>query len=310
MIDNRERGPTREAISDRDRQVGRILWIEGGFNAAAVAAKVVVGISTGSAAIIGDAIHSLADLANNGVALIANRLSARPPDSGHPYGHRKYESLAVFGAATLLSVLALEIALRAFDPSSATVTQSPWSLAMMLILLCGNATLAGWQSFWARRLQSDILAADARHTLSDVMTTVAVIAGWQFGARGYPWLDTATAIAVSALILTLAYGLFRRAIPILVDGRAAAPEEVAAVVNQVAGVKQTRRVRSRSGPSASADIVVSVDPEISAIAAHEIADEIERVIRDQFPIGDVSVHVEPESSADIESRPPDLSGHD
>jgi cation diffusion facilitator family transporter len=278
----------------RDRRVSRVLWIEGGFNAAAVAAKAVVGISTGSAAVIGDAIHSLADLANNAVALVAMRLASQPPDSQHPYGHRKYESLAVFGAATLLSVLALEIALRAFDPASTSVSQAPWSLTLMLAVLSGNIALASWQAYWARRLESDILAADARHTLSDVLTTVAVIAGWQFAARGYRWLDTAMAIVVSALILTLAFGLFRRAIPILVDERAAAPEALTAVVNGVAGVKQTRRVRSRSGPSASADVVVSVDASISTTAAHEIANEIERVIRERFPISDVSVHIEPD----------------
>lgn len=284
----------REEVSERDQRVGRVLWIEGGFNAAAAAAKAVVGISTGSAAVIGDAIHSLADLANNAVALVAMHLASQPPDSQHPYGHRKYESLAVFGAATLLSVLALEIALRAFDPTSTAVTHASWSLGVMLAVLCGNIVVASWQGYWARRLESDILAADARHTFSDVLTTVAVIAGWQFAARGYRWLDTAASIAVSALILTLAYGLFRRAIPILVDERAAAPEELTAVVNQVAGVKQTRRVRSRSGPSASADVVVSVDAQISTTAAHEIADEIEQAIRDRFPISDVSVHIEPD----------------
>ena len=278
----------------RDRRVSRVLWTEGSFNAAAVAAKLVVGISTGSAAVIGDAIHSLADLANNAVALVAMRLSSQPPDAKHPYGHRKYESLAVFGAATLLSVLALEIALRAFDPVSTSITHSSWSLVVMLTVLGGNLALATWQNYWARRLESDILAADARHTVSDVLTTVAVIAGWQFAARGYRWLDTATAIAVSALILTLAYGLFRRAIPILVDERAAAAEELSAVVNQVAGVKQTRRVRSRSGPSASADVVVSVDADLSTREAHDIANEIERVVRERFPISDVSVHIEPE----------------
>jgi len=110
-----------EASKRRDRRVSRVLWIEGSFNAAAVAANMVVGIPTGSAAVIGDAIHSLADLANNAVALVAMRLSSQPPDAEHPYGHRKYESLAVFGAATLLSVLALEIALRAFDPASTPI---------------------------------------------------------------------------------------------------------------------------------------------------------------------------------------------
>ena len=81
--------------------------------------KIAVGITTGSAAILGDAIHSLADLANNGMAFVAMRLAAAPPDRDHPYGHRKYEPLAVFGLATLLVVMAIEVAIRGSAAPSA-----------------------------------------------------------------------------------------------------------------------------------------------------------------------------------------------
>jgi cation diffusion facilitator family transporter len=278
--------------SRRDRQVIRLLWIEGTVNAAAVAAKAAVGFSTGSAAIIGDAIHSLADMANNGVALVAMHFAAEPPDHDHPYGHRKYESLAVFVVATLLCVLAVEMALHALQRGDAPIVHSNWSLGVMLGVWALNGGLAVWQSHWARRLDSDILAADSRHTVSDVMTTAAVIAGWQFAARGWAWLDTLTALVVSGLIGVLAFGLFRRAIPILVDRTAADLHELTSAVNRVPGVRQTHRVRSRA--SGSADIVVSVDPAISAADAHDVADAIEQTVRLRFPIVDVSVHIEPD----------------
>ncbi len=70
-----------------------------------------------------------------------------------------------------------------------------------------------WESARARSLQSDLLRADARHTFSDVLTTVAVIASWQLAAAGFPWLDAVFTLLISALILALAYGLFQRAIP-------------------------------------------------------------------------------------------------
>ena len=78
----------------------------------------------------------------------------------------------------------------------------------MLGVLLINVALASWEGAWTRRLRSDILGADARHTFADVLTTIVVIFGWQLSARGYPWLDTVCAIAVAMLVLALALGFF------------------------------------------------------------------------------------------------------
>jgi cation diffusion facilitator family transporter len=282
----------------RDRQVERVLWVEGFANFAVMLAKLAVGLGTGSVAVLGDAIHSLADLANNALGLVATRIASAPPDREHPYGHRKYETLAVFAVAMLLSVLALEIVHGAVNSGSREVTQQGWSLAVMLGVLVLNIAISSWEGRWARRLDSDILRADARHTLSDVLTTIGVIAGWQLAARGYRWLDGLTSLVVAALILYLAYGLFRRAIPVLVDQSIATPEELSAVAGAVDGVRETRRVRSRAGSSGPAiDVVVSVDPKLSTVDSHAIADEIERALSERFSARDVTVHIEPAETA-------------
>lgn len=282
---------------ERDRRVRRVLLIEGAANTAALAAKALVGTATGSAAVLGDAIHSLADVANNVVAFVALRVSAEPPDRDHPYGHRKFETLAVFGLAVLLAVLAVEIAWRGWSPGR-EIIRNDWGLALMLGVLALNIGISSWEGWWARRLDSDLLRADARHTFSDVLVTLAVIAGWQFAARGYRWLDSVSAWLVSALILSLAYGLFRRAIPVLVDQSLIPPEEVAAVVDSIPGVRATRRVRSRGrGEDGRIDVVVSVDAGFSTLASHAIADEIERALGERFRVRDVSVHVEPDERA-------------
>ena len=291
-----ERGgvPRKPGTRDRDRSVQGVLFWEALANAAVLLAKGVVGVATGSTAVLSDAIHSLADLANNGVAFLVVRLAGAPPDREHPYGHRKFETLAVFGLATLLAVLAIQIAVRALQHGDREVVQHGWSLALMLGVLGVNAAIALWEGRWARRLDSEVLRADARHTLSDVLVTSAVIAGWQFAARGWKWLDTLTTLLVAGLILYLAYGLFQRAIPVLVDRSIADPDELSAVVSAVSGVRSTRRVRSLgSGGDGKIDVVVSVDPGLSTSASHAIADEIERVLAERFSTRDVSVHVEP-----------------
>ena len=280
---------------ERDRQVRRVIIIEGLANVAVLALKLVVGVSTGSLAVFGDALHSLSDVANNAVAWFVVRISSQPPDRDHPYGHRKFETLAVFVLATLLTVLGIELALGALRREAQPTVGDPWTLPLMLGVLAINVALASWEGAWARRLSSDILGADARHTFADVLTTIVVIAGWQLSAHGYPWIDTVCAIAVAGFVLALAFGLFRRAIPILVDSIAVEPEAVGDVAGAVHGVRRVKTVRSRStGGSTAIDMVVTVDSGITAAAAHAIADAIEEELRTQLSVEDVTIHVEPD----------------
>ena len=278
----------------RDRQIQRIILVEGAANLIVLIGKLIVGISTGSLAVLGDAIHSLTDVANNVVAWVVVRLYGQPADREHPYGHRKFETLAVFGLATLLTILALELALHAIRRDRVEVGEDAWALGVMLGVLAVNMIIASWQRYWASRLRSDILLADANHTFADVMTTIVVIGGWQISARGYPWLDTACALAVAALVMYLAYGLFKRALPALVDQYAVEPERILGVVKGVTGVRRVSRIRSRwVGGSPAIDMVVSVDPHISTSEAHEIADTIESLLEKRFEARDISIHIEP-----------------
>ena len=280
---------------ERDRQVRRVIIIEGLANVAVLVLKLAVGISTGSLAVLGDALHSLSDVANNAVAWFVVRISGQPPDRDHPYGHRKFETLAVFVLATLLTVLGIERALGALRREAQPTAGDPWTLPLMLGVLVINVGLASWEGAWARRLRSDILGADARHTFADVLTTIVVIVGWQLSARGYPWLDTVCALAVAALVLMLAFGLFRRAVPVLVDSIAVEPEAVADIARDVAGVRRVKTVRSRStGSSTAIDMVVTVDSGITTAEAHAITDAIEEALRVHLSVEDATIHVEPD----------------
>ncbi|MDH3605174.1 MAG: cation diffusion facilitator family transporter [Candidatus Tectomicrobia bacterium] len=286
--------PTLET-AQRDQLIQRLILLEGAANVVVFLAKAVVGWSTGSFAILGDAIHSLTDLANNIVAFVIVKVAGTPPDREHPYGHRKFETLAVFGLATLLTVLAVELAIRAIDRGEQHIIRHGWGLAVMLGVLGVNIGISVWQGCWARRLNSDILRADARHTMADVLTTVVVITGWQFAAEGYFWLDSVFALSVAALVLCLAYGLFKRAIPVLVDRIAEEPEVIIEAVRSVPGVRQVHRVRSRwVGASSSVDVVIAVDRQLSTAKAHEIADAIEDLLQQQYAMEDVTIHIEPD----------------
>lgn len=272
----------------------RVIVVEGLANLVVLVAKAIVGFSTGSMAVLGDALHSLSDVANNAVAWVIVGLSAAPPDREHPYGHRKFEVLAVFVLATLLSVVAFELAIRALTREAQAPNFSGWGLIVMVGVLIVNIVLSIWQRRWALRLKSDLLLADASHTFSDVLTTLVVISGWLLSANGYPLLDTLCAVGVSIFVLYLAFGLFRRAVPVLVDGMALDPEDALDRIAQVPGVHEVRRMRSRwIGHERAVDVIVSVAPDMPTSEAHDIADAIESELEENFGVSDTTVHVEP-----------------
>ena len=280
----------------RDNQVRRVILIEGLANLLVLVAKTVVGLSTGSMAILADAIHSLSDLTNNIIAWIVIHYSSLPADREHPYGHRKLETLAVFILASILVVLAFELALNAINKEYAEVVSSGVELIIMLCVLIINIVVTSWQRMWAKRLDSDILHADATHTFADVLITGTVIVGWQLSAMGYAWVDRLCALGVALLIFYLAYGLFRRAIPVLIDEYAIDPVELSELIKPLPGVKKVYKIRSRwVGKTRAVDLVVSVDSALSTEESHAIADSIESQIENNFGATDISIHIEPET---------------
>jgi cation diffusion facilitator family transporter len=283
--------------TQRDKQVRRVILIEGSANLLVLILKTIVGLSTGSMAILADAIHSLTDLTNNVIAWFVIHFSSLPADREHPYGHRKFETLAVFVLASILVVLAFELILNAISKEETEVATSGIELVIMLGVLVINILITIWQHRWAKRLDSDILRADATHTFADVLITSVVIGGWQLSAMGHAWVDRLCAIAVALLVFYLAYNLFRRAVPVLIDQYAIDPQDLSNIIRNVNGVKDVYRIRSRwIGKTCAVDLVISVDPTLSTEASHYITDKIESIIEKRFDTSDISIHVEPETS--------------
>ena len=281
-------------MDQRDIKILRIILIEGLANLTVLAIKLAVGIFTGSLAVLGDAVHSLTDVINNVFAWIVTRQSAKPADSRHPYGHRKFETVAVFALAALLAIMAFELLLHAVTRETTEITTGRLQLGLMLGVLVINIVISTWQRMWAKRLQSDILMADANHTFSDVLITASVIVGWQLSAMGWFWIDQVCALGVAGLIFYLAFGLFKRTLPVLLDERAIEAEKLRTAIQGIDGVRAIHRVRSRwVGSTRAVDLIIEVDAKLSTTAAHEIADRVEGTLADRFDVHDVSIHIEP-----------------
>lgn len=283
--------------------IKKVLIIEGVVNLLLMMIKLGVGFTTYSTAILADALHSLTDMANNIVAWFAVNQSEQPPDEDHQYGHKKFVPLAIFFLATLLSVVAIEVIVQAASRFGEPVLNSSIGLGVMLIVLVLNTGLTLWESFWAKKLNSTLLQADASHTLSDVLTSITVIIGWQLAARGYYWLDTVFAIAVAFIIMFLAYKLFVQSIPILVDKSLLNQAKIARTVTEIPEVKSVKLVRTRNDGEANfADITIKVDLNLSLATSHELADKIEGLLKTQFNIVDTTVHIEPALDEDKQTQ--------
>lgn len=284
-------------FSERDKKIQSIIILEGLANLLVLLLKLLVGLSTGSLAVLADTIHSLTDLANNIVAWIIIRLSALPADREHPYGHRKFETLAIFGLASLLAVFAFEIAKNAVTRESTEIVTGHWELATMIIVLIINISISSWQRYWAKRLKSGLIMADAAHTFSDCLVTIAVIIGWQLSAMGFVLLDRICAFGVAGFILFLAFSLFKTALPVLVDEYAIDPEDIKDAVFKINGVKEVGRIRSRwIGSEIALDLVLSVNAELTTEESHDIADKVETMIENEFKVADAFIHIEPYKS--------------
>ncbi len=279
----------------RQMNVKRVLIIEGLVNLLMIVSKLIVGMITGSAALTADALHSFTDLINNVVAFLAIRMSEKPADKDHHYGHQKFEQLAVFFLATLLFVIAIEVVIRAISRSSVVVEQNKIGLIVLVVAVSINLILSLWQRYWAKQLKSELLHADASHTFSDVLTSVAAIVGWQLAAMGLYWVDTLFALIVAILIGVLAYRLFSKAIPILVDQSHFDHGVVINSIKQLVNVTSVNKLRIRSmGEQHFADVTVAVEAKLSLLESHQIADQIETMLAQKFNIYDTTVHIEPD----------------
>lgn len=281
--------------------VRRVLWVTLALNALVSGGKIVVGKLSGSMSMVADGYHSLLDGSNNVIGLIVTSFSYAPPDRGHPYGHRKFET-----AATLAIGLALlGLAYRVMEQTLGQVSHSRLPVigalnwAVMIATLLVNFFVAWYEAREGRRLGSGYLLADAAHTRSDVYVSLGVVASFAGARAGLPWVDGAVATAIAAFIAFLAVQILVSSFNVLTDRAVIPPEGLEPVVLGVPGVHACREIRTRGGADAVyVDLVVHVDGALSLRAAHDVADAIEAVLKQAHPeIVDVVVHIEPSTQA-------------
>jgi cation diffusion facilitator family transporter len=261
------------------------------------AGKIVVGKLSGSLSMVADGYHSLTDGLNNVVGLVVAGFAYKPPDAGHPYGHRKFETAATAFIGLALLGVAYHLVEQAFASVAATARPAVGALNWIVMgaTLVVNMFVAWYERREGQRLGSPYLVADSAHTRSDIYVTLGVVASFAGARAGLPWADGVVAAGIAIFIAFLGVQVLIGSFNTLTDRAVLAPEGLAAIVLAVPGVRACREIRTRGGLGAVyVDLVVHVDGDMSLSAAHDVADRIEAVLQHAHPeIVDVVVHLEP-----------------
>jgi len=280
-------------------KIRAVLLITMLLNFVATAIKIAAGLATGALSVVADGLDSLFDGLSNLVGLAGLYAASKPPDAEHPYGHRKFETVAALSISFLLFLTCWQLLQAAWERY--TQETSPqvniWIVAAMLVSIVIQAGTSFYELRAGRRLQSEVLVADALHTRASVLVSFSVMLGLGLVRLGYPKADSLLAAFVALMIAKIGIDILRETLPVLVDQASIDPNLIAGVVGKIGGVESFHRVRSRgAGGSAAVDLHVRVSPDKTVQEADAIAHEVRRRLLALPEVNDVTVHVEAQRS--------------
>ena len=291
-------GPARAGVlTTRAASVSTVLYRVLLLNFLVAAAKIALGLTTGAVSVLSDGFHSLTDTASNVVAIIGVRTASAPPDDDHPYGHRKFETMASMGILLLLLLVLREVVVAAWERFR--TGGEPDITAPTFVVMGGtfvvNLGVVVYERRAGRRLHSEVLLADAHHTMSDLLTSATVIVAL-IGVRvGYAWLDPAAALVVAAFIGYACWEIFTSTTGILADRMVLPEDSIRRVVRGVPEVLGCHHIRTRgSADFVFLDLHLWMEASMPLEKAHSLSHEVKDRLMAAFPqIKDAVIHIEP-----------------
>ena len=268
-------------------------------SAAMTIAKGIVGISTGSLAILSEAGHSLIDLGATVMTYVAVRVSGKPADDEHHYGHGKVESVSALGETALLFLLSgiviWEAVKRLVEHEPHIVVATNWAFVVMAASVVIDFFRARALTRVAKATQSQALEADALHFSSDLWSSLAVIGGLIGVSVGIWWADSAAALMVALLVCVAGWRLGRRTIETLTDtAPVGAVANITDIVEKVAGVVAVEQVRARGvGDKTFIDLTVAVSRTLPLDRVSAIKSAVENALSSRMPGAEPNITTAP-----------------
>ena len=259
--------------------------------------KIVVGYMSKSQSIRANGFHSISDGFSNILGLVGIWYASQSRDKDHPYGHKKYETLAAAGIAGLLFAVSFDIVrhaiIRFFDPVIPEI--SLLSIMVMVVTLAINMWIVKYELAIGKKLQSDILISDSMHTRADIFLSLSVIIGMIVIRSGYPMIDPFVAVIIAFFIGHTAFEILKESSQVLCDRTALDAHVVKDVVKNIDGVSECHKIRTRGREDdIHIDLHVLLPDETPLVKSHQISYNIENEIKKNIPgVTDVVVHIEP-----------------
>lgn len=284
----------------------RVLLVVLGLNLLVAGGKLAVGSMTGALSLMADGIHSLLDASSNVVGLVGIATAGKPPDAGHPYGHRRFETIASVVIGVLIAGGLVEILRRVWDgvTQEHTAPEVSWiSTAFVGLTIVVNGFISRYEARRGKELRSSILEADAGHTFSDMLAAIAVLVSFIAVMLGVGWADLVAAAVVAVFIARTAWVILATNLGILADHAVLDPRAVHEVACRVPGVRGAHRIRSRGHHDhVHVDFHIHLDPELSLRDAHTKTHEVIEAVRGAFPeVKDVVIHTEPADGRELDA---------
>ena len=293
-------------LKERNQEIYKVTLIGGVVNVVLLLFKFVAGIVGHSAAMVADAVHSLSDFVTDVIVLLFVHISGKPQDKSHDYGHGKYETLAMTLIGIALLVVAVGIlysgATKIYAWSNGVQLKAPGTLALWAALLSVLLKEGVYQYSMvkARKLNSQVVAANAWHHRSDALSSIGTavgIGGAIFLGQRWTVLDPIASVVVGAFIVKVAVDLLRDGIGDLMEHSLPdeIEEEMLRMVGELPGVVNPHDLRTRRiGNHYAIELHILMDGDISLREAHDKASEVEDLLRARY--GEethIAVHVEP-----------------
>jgi cation diffusion facilitator family transporter len=268
------------------------------------AAKAVVGLLTGSLAILSEAGHSLLDVSATLLTYFAVRISGKPADAEHQYGHGKVESVTALAETALLFLLSAVVVWEALQRLAGAPAHAVKATVAAFAVIAASIVIDFFRALTLRRVaketSSEALEADALHFSSDLWSSVAVLVGLGGVALGYSSADAAAALVVAVFICIAGWRLGRRTIATLTDAApAGVSERMAAIARQIPGIVGVERVRARpAGAVLFVDLGVGVSRTLPLDRVSAITERLTRAIRAEIPQAEITITTEPRALDD------------
>ena len=285
----------------RETTVRRVALVGLAVNLALSALKFAAGFLGHSRAVVADAVHSLSDVATDVALLVGVRYWSRPRDVDHPYGHGRIETIVTVSIGLLLAIVGVGIAYESIARIHERHAETPGAVALVaaLVSIVAKEVLYRWTVRVGRRVKSSAVIANAWHHRSDALSSIPALlaVGGAMLVPAWPFLDHIGAVVVCLFILGAAYKILRPAVGQLIDTGLPEAERRAMldVAQACPGALDAHDLRSRSlGAGIALDLHVAVDPDLTVVEGHAIAEEVRMRLHAEFPdVVDVVVHVDP-----------------